>query len=618
MKKFLVVLLQLAVGTAVAQNFALTLNGSNQFVSIGAPIASASSYTKEAWVYATLASGNNNIISSNSSPFWINGGILLAGQAGNFSAVSDVSGFTLNQWVHVAVTYDAPSTTMKLYRNGTLVATNTSVPAYTNENVFIGSHQGSGSFFQGNIDEVRIWNTARTQAQLKATMYKGPSVTDVNLIAYYKCNDGSGATLTDAKASFNGSIQNAAGFIASPVQESASAIGFDGADDVVSIPNNGSLNISAAITLEAWVYPTKNSGIQNVISKSSMSSNNGYIFPRTNDGWTTFCVYLNIGGWKVVTSSFPSLNSWHHLAATYDGATIRIYLDGVEVNSMAQTGAISTNSNALALGNQPGFSEFFGGYADEFRIWNVARTQSEIQSNMNKQLDPTTQTGLVSYYKVNQGVIGGTNTGLVTLVDQASSNNGTLANFAWSGSVSNFVAQSNLITLPVQWQNFTAIKQNENALLQWSTASEQNTKEFIIQRSSNATIWQELKKLPAAGNSNALMNYSYEDRQPLAGSNYYRILQTDIDGRFSYSDVKLVQFTDAVQKVFIVQANPVINKIIQLQVNQPALITVYTLAGKLIKQQQAGAGPTTVDMSKFSAGIYLVKAGGQTEKLVIK
>src|SRR5690606_38782530 len=114
------------------------------------------------------------------------------------------------------------------------------------------------------------------------------------LIAYYPCNSGSGNTLENVAGGTDGSLQNGAGWTSSPVQFSASAISFDGVDDYVSIPENSTLDITTAITLEAWCYATKNTGFQNVICKSSKSINTGYIFPRTNDGWNTVCIYLHI------------------------------------------------------------------------------------------------------------------------------------------------------------------------------------------------------------------------------------------------------------------------------------------------------------------------------------
>ena len=599
-------------------NYALNFNGTNQYVSIGAPIASNASYTKEAWIYVTTLSGARNIISSLSHPFWINGGILSAGQAGSYYSVTDPAALSLNSWVHVAVTYDVATTTMRLYKNGLLISTNTSVPAYTNENEFIGSHAGTASYIQGRADEVRIWNIALTAAQLKENMYKGPANNESGLVAYYKCNDGSGTILTNATGGSNGMLQNSTTWVPSPVQFSANALQFDGVDDVVNIPDNNTLDITSAITLEAWVYATKNSGIQNVISKSSSSVNNGYIFPRTDNGWTNVVMYLHIGGgWRTLSAPYPSLNAWHHLAATYDGVTMRLYIDGVQAATMAQTGTITTNANVLALGNQTGFGEYFGGKADEFRIWNVARTQTQIQAGMNGELDPATQTGLVSYYTANQGIAAGTNTGIVTEIDQTGNNNGTLANFALSGASSNFVVQNgNLVVLPLEWLSFTAQQQTDDVLLKWNTAREENTRDFIIQHSSNAVAWNEIGNI-LAGSGHTINNYNYTHTGPVSGINYYRILQRDIDGRSSYSEIRSVRLKLRAH-MFSVLNNPVENGVLQVKLAKAAIACLYNNDGKLVWQGQMKAGINTIPVGKYLKGLYLMKVNGETEKIVVK
>jgi hypothetical protein len=608
--------------TATAQsNYCLSLNGTNNYVAIGTPLSTNSSYTKEAWVYQTTSSGARNIISSVNTPFWINGGILSAGQAGSYSLVTDPSSFPLNVWVHVAVTYDAATTTMKLYRDGILISTNNAVSSYSSENTFIGSHQGSSSFFQGNIDEVRIWNTALTQAQLKQNMYNGPANNASGLVAYYRCNDGSGSTLTSSctnTSGLNGTLQNSPTWIASPVQFAINAISFDGTNDAVTISDDNTLDITTAITLEAWCYATKNSGIQNVISKSSNTINTGYIFPRTDDGWSHVVLYLHLGGsWRTLSATYPSLNTWHHLAATYDGAMMRLYIDGVQAASQAQTGTIATNSNPLALGNQTGFSEYFGGYADEFRIWNVARTQTEIQNNMSKELNPTTQTGLVSYYINDQGITAGTNTGLTNLIDQKGNNNGSLSNFALSGSSSNFVSQySSLTVLPVSLISFTAQEINNAVLLKWSTASEQNSRDFTVQHSTNGNDWSNIISLPAAGNSNNIRNYSYVHTNPSIGNNYYRILQTDLNGNFTFSKIRIIKFTNE-QPVFRV-INPVSNGLLQVQFNNAATLSLYSADGKLFWKKQFSAGMQVINTSGYARGMYFLKSNETIEKILIQ
>ncbi|RYZ46139.1 MAG: LamG domain-containing protein, partial [Sphingobacteriales bacterium] len=203
---------------AYAQN-SIDLDGLSDMVSIGAPLSNNASFTKEAWVYANENIGNLNLLSSNGSPFWINAGRLKAGIGGNIEVITDPGTFPLNTWTHVAVTFDDASNTMRLYRNGTLVATNSAVTLqYSGENMYIGSWQGTMSFFEGRIDEVRIWNVARTALQIQNSrnMEISPAA-EANLVSYYTFNQGitNGTnaginTVIDQKGSFNGTISGLA------------------------------------------------------------------------------------------------------------------------------------------------------------------------------------------------------------------------------------------------------------------------------------------------------------------------------------------------------------------------------------------------------------------------
>jgi hypothetical protein len=615
MKPILLTFALLAAIISYAQtNYALSLNGTTQFVSIGTPLSNNTSYTKEAWVYVTTTSGSRNIVSSSLAPFWISAGQLSAGHGGNYWQVVDPSTITTNKWTHVAVTYDAATTTMKLYRDGLLVNTNTGVASnYTSENTYIGSHAGAGSYLQGTVDEVRLWNVARTQAQLKQNLLNPPANNASNLVAYYKLNDGSGSSATNSTGGANGTLQNSPSWVTSPTQFSGNALNFDGTDDVVTIADHSSLDITSAITMEAWVYATKSTGIQNVISKSSNGTNNGYIFPRTDDGWANAVIYFHIaGGWRTLSAAYPGLNTWHHLAATYDGANIRLFINGVESASVAQTGSLTTNGNALAIGNQPGYSEYFGGSVDQIRIWNVARTQAQIASNMNVDLDPATQTGLVSNYTFNQGIAAGTNTGMTTVVDMKSENNGTLSNFTLTGSTSNFGVQNAI--LPLRWLGFTAQQEGNSVQLNWSTSSELNTKDFTMQHTVNGIDWKDFGKVNAAGNSDAVQRYSHVHTTPAGGINYYRILQTDIDGRNSYSEVRTVTLNDN-NNSFVVLRNPVENHEIRIRIYEVDFISLFNSDGKLLVRKKVVPGVTILKADK--KGIYFLKGETSVRKILV-
>ena len=237
---------------------------------------------------------------------------------------------------------------------------------------------------------------------------------------------------------------------------------------------------------------------------------------------------------------------------------------------------------------------------------------------MNDELDPVTQTGLVSYYTFNQGIAAGTNTGLTMAIDQKGSNNGALANFALSGASSNFVTQNpGIIVLPLTWIHFDAKEKDNTVLLNWSTAGEENTRDFNIQHSTGGTSWENIAVIEAAGNSTAIKDYSFTHTGPVNGINYYRIRQTDIDGRSSYSKIRSVLFTKN-ERPLTVLTNPVNKSILQVRLTKPLQLSFFNNEGQLLWKKLAQAGTVTFDVGGYAKGMYLLKADGKTEKIMIK
>jgi hypothetical protein len=83
-----------------------------------------------------------------------------------------------------------------------------------------------------------------------------------------------------------------------------------------------------------------------------------------------------------------TVNAWTHLAFTYDGATFRIFVNGVQVATRAQAGAISASAQVLRIGGNSVWGEYFQGRIDEVRIYNRALTQAEIQADMAAPITP--------------------------------------------------------------------------------------------------------------------------------------------------------------------------------------------------------------------------------------
>ncbi|MEO6314880.1 MAG: LamG-like jellyroll fold domain-containing protein [Chitinophagaceae bacterium] len=619
-----------------AQNYSLKFNGSSQYITIPDQnsVDLSANFTLEGWVYPTGAGsqatqGGMIINKENSYEIarFTDGTLQYAlsanGMGSDWGWINSGIVLPLNAWSHFAMVKSG--STVSFYLNGVLGYTNSTVPATLTANTELLrlANRNGAHYFDGNMDEIRIWNTARTQTELKTYMLNRSLANNASgLVAYYRMNENSGSTTVNActnVSGLDGTLIGTPTWNASPVQYKLNSLSFDGTNDVVNIADNINLHITTAITLEALVYATSTSSIQNVVCKSSNAANNGYIFPRTDDGWNNVVGYLHIGGaFRTISAAYPSRNAWHHLALTYDGANMKLYIDGTLANSLAQTGVISVNSNVLALGNQTGFSEYFGGYADEVRIWNVARTQAQIQAAQQIEIDPTAQTGLVSYYTFNQGVTGGTNTGLTTVADQKGSNNGSLNNFAFSGAASNFVPQyTTLGALPVSWLSFTAQKKDASVILNWSTASEHNSRNYTVQHSLNGVSWNSIGSATAAGNSSVVQQYSFTHSNPDNGINYYRILQTDIDGKVSYSKAISLQYRNQNPQTMIFP-NPVTGGLLHLQLQQPAMVSVYNNAGTLILRKQLPAGSQQLNMTGFAKGVYQLRVGTTAEQIVLQ
>ena len=628
---FLIVILST---TANSQNTALSFNGTSSYVQITDQnsIDLSGTFTMEGWIYPTSTGSGGvqgGIILNKENSYEIarfgDGTIQFAlsetGTGGwvwnNTSAVAP-----LNTWSHYALVKSG--TTITFYLNGLQAYSNSSFPATltaNTQNLWLAGRSGENQYFAGYLDEVRIWNTARTQSEIRTHLFnQNLSNGSTGLVAYYRMNEGSGSSTASASTNttgLSGTLVNSPAWVNSPVQFQTNVLNFDGTNDFISIASNATLNITNAITLEAWVYATKNTGIQNVACKSSSSPNTGYIFPRTDNGWASAIFYLYIGGsWRTLAATYPSLNNWHHLAATYDGTTMRLYINGSLANSMAQTGTIATNSNPLTLGNQPGTSEYFGGSVDEVRIWNVARTQAQIQNNMNNELNPASESNLVSYYTFNQGIANGTNTGITTLFDQKGLNNGAVTNMTLSGTGSNFSIQNlGISTLPLRWLSFTAKEEQNRILLNWTTTAEENTLDFTVQHSTDSRQWTSVGKLPARGS--AISNqYSYRHEQPIAGKNYYRIQQMDNDGAITYSDTRMINLA-AYKQPFTLLTNPVTNGRLRFIVHSPTEIRLIDINGRVLRNKQMINGSGEMDVQTLPAGVYLLQSGSTTQQVIL-
>ncbi|PKP01434.1 MAG: hypothetical protein CVU11_15210 [Bacteroidetes bacterium HGW-Bacteroidetes-6] len=227
-------------------------------------------------------------------------------------------------------------------------------------------------------------------------------------------------------------------------QEPGNALHFDGVNDYVDLGDNDGMN---AITVETWLYYQED-GLKFICGKGVENLE----IHTTAGGNIRF---IPVAGVYIDAVGVLSVGHWSHLAFVYDPAQslAKIYVNGIEVPTTHSganplTTPIADNTSNFVLGRRSDGTYPFKGAVDEFRIWNTARTAQEITDNYDTVVVAASEPNLVSYYKCNQGVAGGDNSAVATLVDSTGSFNGTLNNMDLTGSSSNFV-ESYAMVIPV-------------------------------------------------------------------------------------------------------------------------------------------------------------------------
>ncbi len=177
---------------------------------------------------------------------------------------------------------------------------------------------------------------------------------------------------------------------------------FDGQDDYVYVGDKPSLDLSGPLTFEAWVYPSDAGSDEPIIAKEGPGGKQSYWFGVYGG---QFGLLLNDGrnGWALDArhSGTISNNQWYHLASTWDGTTWRNYLNGALVGEGTWAGPLVDSSSPLTIGSNSEFNNTrFRGIIEELRIWNIARSQSDLQATLSRQLEGT-ESGLAGYWRFN-------------------------------------------------------------------------------------------------------------------------------------------------------------------------------------------------------------------------
>jgi glucose/arabinose dehydrogenase/PKD repeat protein len=207
------------------------------------------------------------------------------------------------------------------------------------------------------------------------------------LVGAWGFDEAAGATTGDASG--NGNTGALSGAARTTAGRFGGALTFDGANDWVTVNDSPSLRLTTGLTVEGWAYPTSGAGSWRTLAIKETPGNLSWALYTAGAGGLPGG-HANTGTdlWASGTAA-PPLNTWTHFAVTYDGAAIRLYVNGVLAGTRAQSGPLAAGTGPLRFGGTAVWPEWFAGRLDEIRVYDRALTAAQIQADMGRPVTAT-------------------------------------------------------------------------------------------------------------------------------------------------------------------------------------------------------------------------------------
>ena len=226
-----------------------------------------------------------------------------------------------------------------------------------------------------------IGNTA-TSSTVPVTVSNAGTPPPVGLVASYGFDEAGGSTTGDASG--NGNTGTVTGATWTTAGRYGGALSFDGVNDWVTVAGAGSLDLSTAMTLEAWVRPAALDSWRTVMLKEQTGFYTYALYASTGTGAPSGNAVAGVDDIDVEGPAALPLNAWTHLAATYDGAAVKLFINGTEAAQLPAAGTIPSGTGPLHIGGNSIWPEWFQGLIDEVRVYNRALSAAEIQSDTTR------------------------------------------------------------------------------------------------------------------------------------------------------------------------------------------------------------------------------------------
>ncbi len=380
--------------------------------------------TLSAWIYPTVIDGSERMIFekgyANGWEFSVDrSGLKVNAHHGgsyesNFMNTNNNGIIVANKWHHVVWTYDGSVT--KLYLNGKVVqALNKSGDlAVNNSNLYISSRNASYGFFQGIIDEPKIYNRALTDEEIKQDYNAGSAIqfgqTTQNIggtttsleycipgdtsycalpVAEWKIDEGVGASIVDTSGNnFAGTISNATW----SQGKIGKSLNFNGESSSAYISTQYPSSSPTSFTAEVWIKP-------NSISGAGEHSSYGYTIMAASSSGSQYPVWITLRNGEIRASAFVGalaytetiganiqVNNWYHVAVSAtQNSTATIYINGIGKTSFTAGNVAWNTTEKLTIADlRPTRNISFNGLIDHVKIYDYARTPAQIAYDYNK------------------------------------------------------------------------------------------------------------------------------------------------------------------------------------------------------------------------------------------
>jgi hypothetical protein len=413
-------------GNGFQNTKSLSFDGVDEYVSLGTPsfLNATSEFTSSLWFNTNDVGTQTTLwaIGSSASQLWViskiqDDLIIYGGTSTKYYRKNNL--FSINTWYNLIVVYDgsqANADRFKAYLNGVLLTgatingtIETITPTFTTDFNIGRIGYAAASYFNGNIDEVALWNTTLTPTDISTIATAPSDLSTYNPIAWYRMGDNSTYQTPQILMPENTNKDKVSNW----------SLQFDGVDDYVNCGVISDFVSSSAFSVSGWFYFDSVANHKTLFSYG-LSTGSQYCwtvqtFPA---GELIFVIADALGdsGNNYIGTNLSSplvTEQWYHICVVYDGSGVgntdkaKIYINGTEATYSGGGGTIpatttaSTGSFNIGRWDLGGSDRFFTGTIDEVSVYSSALTPEQITSIFNGG-EPTTITGATAYWKLGE------------------------------------------------------------------------------------------------------------------------------------------------------------------------------------------------------------------------